>query len=516
MDIKWVQDHLLDKNGNVSRKKKERNLTQTHIREMQETLNFHTDDVNSLIYAYVRGIHSPHCTNCSRYVKVNKSGAQKFCSNACLNESDYMREKVSEAARANSNNKARQAEINEKRRKTNRRKYGVDHVLQIDGMGQRVKERSNPQRIETLQRKSKEHFAQYGFYPQQAHLSEKAIRDINDKDLMYDLYCRQELPLDVIGNMIGTSPSTISNKAREFGFSRARATSRGELELYEFVLSLGIPENEIVRQDRKVFSNQFELDLYIPYKNVAIEYNGIYWHSFGENDNLDHHSTKHQAKYQACAEKGITLLQFLETDWNQKQGICKSIISNTLGLTENRIHGRATKVEFIDTPTAREFLESNHINGYSNSKYKVGLYHGQELVSVMTFGKPRFESKYEYELVRLASKINTTVVGGASKMLSFFVREMDPSSIVTYSDLNYGFGNVYNQLGFSFVSMTKPGYCWAYEKSIIPRYKTQKSKLPHLLGDNFDPTLSESVNMMRNGARKLFDAGNYKYELIRR
>ena len=162
MDIEWLQNNVLDRNGNVSRKKKEKNLTNNHIIQMQESLNYYTDDINSLVYAFVQGIHSPRCSNCSEYVEVIKSGPRMFCCLSCLNNSDYMKNKVAESAKANSKNKAKQSRINEKRKKTNRIKYGVDHILQIDGMADKVKEKGNDKRIETLRKKSHDHFKRYG------------------------------------------------------------------------------------------------------------------------------------------------------------------------------------------------------------------------------------------------------------------------------------------------------------------------------------------------------------------
>lgn len=515
IDKEWVTKNLLDKNGSVSRKKKDKNLTFSIVQQMQAQLNYYTPNYNSIIYAYILDIYEPTCAECGNWVKVDKNGRQKFCSLDCLNKSDYMKSKVSEAAQKNASNKERREQINQKRAATNRAKYGVDHVLQIDGMGQKVKEKSNPQRIATLRKRSEEYYAKYGILPQQSHWEKGTIDKLNDVDYLYDLYYNQRMPNHEIAELIGCSPSRVGHKISELGWHRHLVVSTGERQLYEFLTEeLNISENEIVLRDRKTFSNVIELDLYLPKYNVAIEYHGLYWHSVDSGDH-DSNQNRHKDKYSMCQSKGIRLIQVFEDEWKEKSDIVKSIIRNSLGMNAKTYYGRSTWVNWVETANAKEFMNQNHINGYSGSAYKVGLYDkkSKELISVMTFSKPRFSDKCDYEIVRFASKKGTSVVGGASKMLTFFLKQVGPSSVMTYADLRYGTGDVYNKMGFKYIGKTEPGYFWFWNKNRISRYQTQKHKLPNLLGDRFNAKESESVNMIKAGARKLYDCGHAKYIL---
>lgn len=114
---------------------------------------------------------------------------------------------------------------------------------------------------------------------------------------------------------------------------------------------------------------------------------------------------------------------------------------------------------------ADKFLNSNHLQGKSASKVRLGLYHNDELVSLMTFGKFRFNKNVEWELVRFCSKSGCNVVGGASKLFKYFVNTYKPKSIITYSNNNLGNGSVYKGLGFSEFKNKKPASVWVNLKT---------------------------------------------------
>jgi hypothetical protein len=126
----------------------------------------------------------------------------------------------------------------------------------------------------------------------------------------------------------------------------------------------------------------------------------------------------------------------------------------------------------------------------------------------MSFCKPRFNKKYEWELSRYATSKH--VIGGAGKLLKYFECKYLPKSIITYADRSYSQGNLYNQLGFKFLYLSEPNYCWSNGNKLFSRYQCQKSKLKKLL-KNFDEHKSETENMVINGYFKIFDCGNLVY-----
>jgi hypothetical protein len=270
-----------------------------------------------------------------------------------------------------------------------------------------------------------------------------------------------------------------------------------EKEVLDFVKSL---TNNVEENTRKIIA-PYELDIYIPEYNLAIEFNGNYWHSEAGGKDKAYHINKTNT----CKDKGIQLLHIFEHQWLEKQEIFKSVIANKLGFSD-KIYARKCKV--VELKDCKEFLEINHLQGNCPSSIKLGLTYNSELVSVMTFGKPRFNKSYEYELIRFCNKLNTSVVGGASKLLKYFETKYKPRSIVSYANLQWSDGGLYNHLGFTQKEISTPNYWWIKSAETLTRYQCQKHKLKDLLGDKFNPKLSEKDNMENNGYSRLFDCGN--------
>ncbi len=258
--------------------------------------------------------------------------------------------------------------------------------------------------------------------------------------------------------------------------------------------------SEIIENSKKII-NPLELDIFIPDRDLAIEFNGNYWHSEAGGKNKNYHIDKTNL----CREKGIQLIHIFEHQWDDKSEIFKSVISNKLGLS-TKIYARKCKVVELDN--CSEFLNTNHLQGNCGSSVKLGLTYNGELVSVMTFGKPRFNKSYEFELLRFCNKLNTSVVGGASKLLNYFEKKYSPKSIISYANLQWSDGNVYKNLGFTELSISEPNYWWTKSESVLTRYQCQKHKLKDLLKDKFNPELSEKENMEKAGYSRLFDCGN--------
>ncbi len=275
-----------------------------------------------------------------------------------------------------------------------------------------------------------------------------------------------------------------------------RGVSGKEKEVLDFIKSL----TGNVEENTKKIIPPFELDIYIPDFSLAIEYNGDYWHS-EEYKPKDYHINKTNM----CKARGIQLIQIFEHQWLEKSEIFKSVIANKLGFSD-KIYARKCKV--VELKDCKEFLETNHLQGNCPSSIKLGLTYNDELVSLMTFGKPRFNKSYEYELIRFCNKLNTSVVGGASKLLKYFETKYKPKSLVSYANLQWSDGGLYNQLGFTYSDTSTPNYWWIRNNKLLNRYQCQKHKLKDLLGDKFNPDLSEKDNMENNGYSRLFDCGN--------
>lgn len=192
-----------------------------------------------------------------------------------------------------------------------------------------------------------------------------------------------------------------------------------------------------------------------------------------------------------------------------KMAIWKSIKNENKAV----IYARKCEVQEISSIVSDEFTEVNHLQGKFRSKVNLGLFFSGELVAIMTFSTPRYNKKYEYELIRFCNKLNTRVVGGASKLLKHFIKTYNPKSIISYANLRFSKGNMYEKLGFKKIGKSTANYFYVKNDVVYSRIKCQKHKLQGLL-DVFDSNLTEQENMEMNGFKKVQDRGNLVYELI--
>lgn len=260
-----------------------------------------------------------------------------------------------------------------------------------------------------------------------------------------------------------------------------------------------------------------ELDVYIPSMNIAIESNGVRWHN-----NHYKQTSYHINKYMQCKEKNIKLISVWE-DWvKNKREIIKSIILSKLGVNnENIIYARKCSLKEIDSKTCNEFIDNNHIQGKSGSSIRLGLYYNNMLVSVMTFSSPRVnmgskKHNQQWELIRFCNKLNTRVVGGASKLLKYFIKTYQPTSIISFSSNDISDGNLYKKLGFITDGKINNSY-WYIEPKTYKRYHrssfTKREIVKRGWKDEVNNTWTENEAMKERGYFQIYDSGQLKWIL---
>lgn len=289
-------------------------------------------------------------------------------------------------------------------------------------------------------------------------------------------------------------------------YPRLGGRSKMEQEVYEFVKSI-LPENtEIVCNTKSVIPPK-ELDIYIPSKNLAIEFDGLYWHSVDVGTPWNYHLEKTLE----CESKGIKLIHIFEDEWILKQNIIKSIIKSKLGIFDKTVYARQCEIGSVPNKVVEKFIDENHLQGYKPASINIALFHDDKMVSVMTFGHSRYNKKYQYEMYRFCNLLNTKVTGGASKMYKYFIKRYDPQSIVTYCDRRFSDGKIYRDiLGMTQLLTSEPNYFYIYGKDSLireSRVKYQKHKLSKIL-ESYDPNLTEHQNMANNGYYRIYDCGN--------
>ena len=263
----------------------------------------------------------------------------------------------------------------------------------------------------------------------------------------------------------------------------------------------------IIDRNKRILGNQ-EIDIYLPELKLGFEFNGLYWHS-----EINKESDYHLNKTELAEKQDIKLIHIYEDDWLYKQDIVKSRILNLLGKS-NKIYARKCEIkEIIDNKIIRDFLEKNHIQGFVGSKIKIGLFYNEELVSLMIFGAQRKSMGQKakdgsYELLRFCNKLNTNVIGGASRLFKYFVEKYIPDEVISYADRSWSQGNLYEKLGFNLVHKTDPNYYYVIDGIRKYRFNFRKDVL---VKNGADPNKTEHEIMLEKGIFRIYDSGNLKY-----
>lgn len=273
----------------------------------------------------------------------------------------------------------------------------------------------------------------------------------------------------------------------------------------------------------------YEIDIYLPEYKFGIECNPTVTHNSSKNDPWGKKipPSYHKHKTNLAKSAGVRLFHIFGYEWNSKTDIIKSMILYSLRVCRDKIYARKTCVKSIDGNTCKEFLDENHRQGNTSASIRLGLFSTQsdELISVMTFNKLRNsigrtlrDGSDTYELSRFCSKLNTSVVGGASKLLKYFIEHYEPDKIVSFSDNAHCYGNLYEVLNFRYISTSDPGYVWVKatnDKIYHTRVSCQKKNLRKLFhDDSIDiENKTEKQIMEEHGFVQVFDSGVIRWEL---
>ena len=277
-------------------------------------------------------------------------------------------------------------------------------------------------------------------------------------------------------------------------------------EIGEFIALKGL---EVHYNDRTVIKPR-EIDMWVPALKLGIEYHGLRWHGFSILG-----KTYHQDKWRMAQVSGITLVQIFEDEWRDKQELVKRMLEHRMTRSNRSIFARKCSIMEIKSSQAREFLNTNHIQGGDHSPVNIGLFYEDELVGCMTFSRPPISGGdriSEWMLNRFATVADATVVGGFSRALKYFITNYLPESIVTYADLRWSNGNVYEKNGFTRTHITRPNYSYFHLKDSVAvrkhRFGFRKDRLRRMMGESYDACKTEHELTRSVGLERVYDAGN--------
>ena len=433
-------------------------------------------------------------------------------------QSNKIKDKIKETCidRYGVENPSQSKFIKEKKKETLLKNYGVEHFSKTDEYKDKVREtslyrygvNSYTQTSEYIEKTKQTNLYKYGaeyyskteIYHKDTFIgkNENYINYIDNSISLFN--CDKGHTFEINSdNYHGRSKNNLSLCTICNPISDSQSIK--EKDLFEFIES--IYDDKIIQSYR----DGLEIDIYLPELKLGFEFNGLYWHSekFKEKN-------YHLDKTNYFKDKGIRIIHIWEDDWTSKEDIIKSQISNLLGKS-HKIFARKCVIKEIDTKITRKFLDANHIQGFVSSKIKLGLYYNgvtnEELVSIMTFDSFEGRKKMEeggYNLSRFCNKLGYNVVGGASKLLAYFIKNYNPTRIVSYADKDWSIGNLYYTLGFKNVGENGPDYKYIVNNKRVHKSRYRKSRL--------NTSLTESQEMIKKDIFKVYDCGKIKFEKI--
>lgn len=247
---------------------------------------------------------------------------------------------------------------------------------------------------------------------------------------------------------------------------------------------------------------------------LAVEFHGAYWHSEARGKGKHYH----RDRMNALRAKDIRLITVHEKD--KSNPVVMGMIRSALGLTERRVRASLCDLVMAGDITAREFYQASHIQGgdvFGKDQLNIGLEFEGRLIACMTFvrstGRDTGGGNYDYCLHRFATDPAYRVHGAAGRLFKRFRSIHPDASVVTYCDLQFFTGGMYERIGFNLVRETPPDYGWVKAQNVLDRQQTRRKILPDLLGYGYDTTTSETENMERAGYSKIWDCGKAVYAI---
>lgn len=294
-------------------------------------------------------------------------------------------------------------------------------------------------------------------------------------------FCMTEECREASKKTISKKNQDFAEKLRELGFNVGLDSVKLDTFSYDVCL-----------EDDKIL---FEIDPTFTHNST--------WNPYGSIREFDYHLRKTEV----AKNYGYRCIHVW--DWEDKNKIISLICHNT------NVYARNCEIRKIELAEANLFLEINHLQGgLRNQEYCYGLFFENKLVEVMTFGKPRYTKRYQYELLRLCTLNGVKVIGGANKLFKHFVDEVKPESIVSYCDNSKFNGEVYLKLEMKLVKQTKPSCHWVRKKEHYTDNLLRQQGADRLIGTSYGKDTNNEEIMLNEGFVKVFDCGQLVFDRI--
>jgi len=408
------------------------------------------------------------------------------------------------------NNPTKLTDMIQKRDQTNLAKYGYSNAA----LNQTVKEKTKqtclqrygtefPLQSEEVQDKIKVNCLQK--YGVKSPLSSEVFQDKARKTFV-ERHGPQKMQFARAAWPNGANPFTwpaVQEKIKKYLQEKESSSS------YEVEIAIWLTENNVTfeRNNRTICEGK-EVDFYLPDYNLAIEFNGLYWHCDIYRD-----SKYHKLKFDLCAKNNIRLLTIFEDEWNEHKDTIKSHILHLCKQTKTNIGARKCQIKPIDFQITQKFLGQHHIQGVTGRfSISLGAFHNDVLMAVVTLSK--MKKVNEYDMTRYAINQTYSYPGLFSKFLSYIQNNYPQiKEIITFADLRWSIGDVYLKTGFVIDSYLKPGYCYTDFKQRFHKFNFRKNKLASRFGVDITGKTERQLMEELDFAR-LWDCGKIKFRKV--
>lgn len=406
--------------------------------------------------------------------------------------------------------------IKEKIKNTNMQKYGVDNI----GKSKSVRNKAKNTNLE-----------RYGVeYPGQSMVVKNKIKSTNIQ--RYGVPCvlqSEEIKMKIAktnkeryGSYDNLSNPIFKEKIKNTCLNRygvpyacmteqcrkanGNANSKINQKFSQMLKNNGI-ENKLEKP-----LNKYSYDIEILNSNILIEINPTYTHNTTHGSEFRGHKKKplhkeyHFGKTINASKNGYRCIHIW--DWDNKDKIINIL------KPKEKFYARDCECREISKNESGIFLEKNHLQGSCRGqKVMIGLFLDNNLVEVMVFGKPRYNKKYDWELLRLCSDFEKIIIGGVEKMFKYFLTKYSPKSIISYCDNSKFDGNVYKKLGFIKESYGKPSKHWynIKTKQHITDNLLRQRGYDQLFNTDYGKGTSNEMLMKENGFVEIYDCGQSTY-----
>lgn len=277
--------------------------------------------------------------------------------------------------------------------------------------------------------------------------------------------------------------------------------SKDEQKIADLLISHGL----IIKQSDRRTVKGMEMDIYVPSKKIAIEYNGLYWHC-----DLKQKDTKyHFNKWLAAKNAGIQLIQIWEDEWLDNPEQLKSMLLHKLGITQQeKIFARKTNVIQVSKVIAENFYKMHHVQGYASASYYLALADKvtNEIIAVLALKR---ESGKALNIIRYATSKN--VVGGFTKLLKYAELTYKPACFVTFSDHCVSNGGLYKNNGFIADKELAPDYRYVVKRQRQHKFGYRLKRFKDDPNLQWQDGLTERELSVLNNIPRIWDAGKTRW-----